>query len=209
MAYPTVTGVGRVDLKYFDGIGNWGSRFFISFGAGIDTTDANLSTLAEAISAMWGDDMASVVSDEYGLVSIVVTDLTDPTSPQGRWDGHVSGSRGGVALPSNISTDMRIRIADRYRGGHPVMHFPPPNSGDLDTRRQFTGDFISDFTTQAQGFLSDVNSYEISGGVDITWLVLRGYRNDAVPEAVTPYPVTNVLGRQALGTMRTRVKIRA
>jgi hypothetical protein len=206
MAMPTVAHHARIDLKYYDGTSNWGSRFFIFYGAGVTPDEAALNTLAAGIQSMWTSDMAQAISEAYSLVAVTATDLTSTSGPVGEWTGSEAGTVSGAALPSNVSADADLFIADRYRGGHPVMHFPPPPAGYLGTERTYSTSYKTNFDGWVTEFLNNVNSYEISGGVDIVWNVLRGYRNGASPSDVAPWPVLNASLRKTVGTMRKRAR---
>jgi hypothetical protein len=202
---PDVPNALRIDLGYYDGVANWGSRFFVIAIPGGGTASDNVA-LAGEVKGLWVDNMAPVVSADYALTSVKVTDLTTTTSPVGEWTGSEPGTIDDDALPSNVSSDMDIYINSRYRGGHPVMHFPPATAAQLATPRTWTDAFKTDFDTAADNFLAAVDGISDYGGGSIEWVVLRGYRPGATTGDVHAYQALSVTLRKYVGTMRRRAR---
>lgn len=205
MAYPTVTGVARVSLKWSDGTGTFGSRIYAFYG--LDTHDAGaLTDLANGVQAAYAANLVHLIDSNYKLVSVIARDLSDTTGTEGSWTGSVAGSLSGETLPSNVSTDVQLKIPSSYRGGHPVMHLPPPDASALETGRAYTDVFVTNATTYTQDFMTAVNDIVLEGGTAVVWTVLRGYRDGALPEAVTKYTVSSTQVRKYVGTMRRRAR---
>lgn len=195
----------RVDLKWGDTIGVFGSRFFYSYGPATPTA-GDLDTASATISGFASTDLGAAYSAAFRLVEVQCTDLDSVDGAVGRWDGSLPGALSGDPLTSNVSADLDLSISSRYRGGHPVMHLPPPNSEQIVSPRTWSADYITTLSSAGANFLEDLNSNSLIGDVDGVWVVLRGYRPGAEPGAVTPYPVQSTHGRQYVGTMRRRAR---
>jgi hypothetical protein len=201
---PTVAKTNRCDLIYNDGIANFGSRFFFYYGV-VSPDEGDQVTLAGEIKGVWVDNMAPLVSQRFALVEVRCTDLNSDTGAVGSWTGSESGTITGDYLSSNLSSDMDMAISSRYRGGHPVMHFPPPSADELTSARQWSSDFVGDFNTGSNNFLQAVNGLSLDA-TPLEWLILRGYRSGVEPDAVSPFPVNSTSLRQYIGTMRKRAR---
>jgi hypothetical protein len=136
------------------------------------------------------------------------TDIADRAGAEGQWTGHIAGTLTGDALGSNTSVDMLANIGLHYRGGHPLTHLPPAPASYTASPRAWTSTFVTNATAAMEAFLGDVNALDLPATFPVVWVVLRGYKNGAVPEAVTKNQVFSVKARTALGTMRKRLSTR-
>lgn len=202
---PTVLAVCRVDFEWSDGISTFGSRNFVATGdpdPGVDS----LNTLASGMSDAMGGSIMPLVSSGFTLIGVTATDLSSDSGNEGHWGGSVAGGDSEPALPSNVAIDLRLRIAPRYRGGHPVMHLPPSSADHLSSRRQWSAAFVTSMNDAGADYLAAVNDITAEGFTGVNWIVLRGYRPGALPEAVTQDPVLSTDTRQYVGTMRRRAR---
>lgn len=204
MAYPAVPGVSKVTLTWFDGTGNWGSRFFDAIGSA--ASGADLSTFAAAIAGYWETNLSALTPSPISLVEVTVEDLTSDTASTGSWTGTHSGSAGDLGCPSNVSVDFQAQIPKRYRGGHPCFHHPPPMVDVLATNRTLTTGFLTDALASWNGFIGDVNAYDTAPIEPDGITVLLGYKNGATPEAVTQNVIESYKVRPLVGTMRRRLQ---
>jgi hypothetical protein len=202
---PDVVGVARCSLTWSDGVSDFGSRIFTG-GIDPDITSADLVTLATQISDAYGANFPPWVAESFSLVEVEAMNLTSPESAVGFWRGSIPGTDSSNPLPSNVSMDLDLEIGVRYRGGHPVTHLPPSSSGNLGTARAWNDALVTAMDTAGEDFRTAVNAITPGTGPPVTWLVLRGYRSGALPEAVTQWPVLSVGLRKYLGTMRRRVR---
>jgi hypothetical protein len=186
-------------------VSTFGSRIFYSYGPSTPTT-GDFETASATVAGFWHADLAPYTHEDYSLVEVTMTDLTSTDGATGSWHGSNPGLSAGGAVPSNVTMDLDLSIASRYRGGHPVLHHPAPQSANLATPRTWNSSILTDFNTGAGDFLSDLNTTSLIGDVDGTWVVLRGYRPGALPEAVTIWPVLSIQPRQYVGTMRRRAR---
>lgn len=202
---PDVVGVTRCSFVWSDGVADFGSRIFVG-GTDPDIDSDDLTTLATQISAAYGDNFPMWVGTDFTLVEVEAMNLTSPTSAVGYWRGSIPGIDDGVSLPSNISMDGQLEIGVRYRGGHPVIHLPPSSSGNLGTARAWSDALVTAIDTSLTDFRTAINEITPGTGPPVTWIVLRGYRSGATPEAVTQWPVLSAGLRKYVGTMRRRAR---
>lgn len=204
MAYPDVSATLKLTLTWFDGTGNFGSRLFCDFDA--SPTGAELATFATAVAGFWNTNLAPLTPSPVGLVQVVAEDLTSDTSATGKWTGTHQGTAAATGLPSNCSIDFQAQIAKRYRGGHPVFHHPPPVVAALETNRTFTTGSLASWLTAWNDFIADINAYDTAPLAPVTVVVLLGYKNGALPEAVDTVLIESYAVRTLVGTMRRRLR---
>lgn len=202
---PDVPGVVRCGFTWSDNVSTFGSRIYVKQLTGGQSV-ADLEELATGLSAAWEARLNQTTASAYALVQVECTDLTTITGNTGFWTGDIAGILPGDELPSNTSVDLQLKIAPRYRGGHPVMHLPPPDTGRLQSPREWSVAYQGSVNTEGASFLSDVNAISIGADGDVVWVVLRGYRPGALPEAVEVDVVQRTACRAYVGTMRRRAR---
>lgn len=202
---PDVTGVARLDFKWSDTVGSFGSRIFVQAGsAGWNTADA--VEAATQVEALYASVMPITICETYALTEVTATDLSSDTGATGSWFGSEPGSITGGYLPANVTADMSIHIADRYRGGHPLTHWPPPGPASLMNARELSAAALAVSNPAYEDFFTGLNEITVDTFPPFRWVVLRGYRPGVLPEAVTQSPVVSVSARQYVGTMRRRAR---
>jgi hypothetical protein len=165
-----------------------------------------LESIASSVETAYEDNLNDNVSADYTLTQVEAQDLTSSTALAGYWRGSLAGGGSGEALPANVSADAQLHIAPRYRGGHPVLHLPPPPASQLGGARQFASTFVTAQNAALADFYAQINSITGEGSESMVWIVLRGYRPGAMPEAVSLWPVLATEARQYVGTMRRRAR---
>jgi len=117
-ALPAVPSVVRVDLNQSMGEDvHVLNRLFYHFGGALSNADA--ATWANTIQTDMGTDWAGAVHSDWGLLEVVVTDLTSATAAVGIAASTVIGSEPGTVLPAEDSMVFEYKVARRYRGGKP------------------------------------------------------------------------------------------
>lgn len=202
---PYVTSQARVDLEYTDGVSTFGSRFFVTYGP-VPPSEADCNAYSGVIKGLWTDNMAPLINQDYGLQTVTTTDIGASSGNEGSWHGLEVGGLTDAPLSSNVSADADLNISSRYRGGHPVMHFPPPGASELSNPRQFTSDFKTEFDTAVNNFLQAINGAEMVSATPTDWVILRGYRPGATEEEVQIFQVNSAELRRYVGTMRRRAR---
>ena len=201
---PLLPNTARAKLKYSDGSGKWGSRFFLNFPGPVPSVDMN--AVAATIAAAWFNDIAPIVHVDYTLVEVIWDDVSISTGAQGVWSGSHPGSLTGDPLPSSTTVNGRILIEDRYRGGHPVMHLPPPSVTELGGTRIYTPAYVATALTQFRKFFTDLTGSADPGLSGSAHVVPRHYRSGLPPGATTISFVRGYDVSQTLGNSRRRLR---
>lgn len=217
-ALPDVPSVIRVDFKHTEdedpGLGN---RFFYKYSGGAPAP-SDLNSFATQLSEWWGDYLAELAHSVVTLVSIVVTDLTSPTSARGEWAGSVSGTRSSTPLPVNDCALQNYTIARRYRGGKPRTYSPWGTVADLESGSVTR--WGSSFVTLCDSQWSTYESHVIGAGmgpaspteqvnvsyysgflsvqdpITLRWRNIPTPRSAAVVDAITAHALNPIVGSQ-------------
>lgn len=203
--YPDVVGVIRWDMTWGDGISEFGSRVFL--GGQLPGADVGgLTDLCNALNTLMVDNIVPLITQAVSFIGSTCTDLSSATGARATANVNVEGGSLGDPCSVNVCMDANASIPIRYRGGHPLTHFPPSSAHDLGGARQWSATTLGVWNTALADLLTGVNGTNFESGPDCIWTVLRGYRAGAAPEAVHPYPVTSLHARQYVGTMRRRAR---
>lgn len=110
--------------------------------------------------------------------SVQAVDLTNETPAGGADTTHGFTCTGGGQLAPSLSAMVNMRIAVRYRGGHPRMYFPPLNSVSQSTSEDtWTTSGQSGLTTAVTNHNGDINA-AITGCNQAIPLWLYAYQAD-------------------------------
>lgn len=146
-ALPDVPNVIRADFLFAtSATTKAGMRTFYSY-SGSAPSDATLDTIATSIEAAFASDLNSMLSNNYDLTEITLTDLTSPSSGRGTWSGSLNGGRAGAPPTIDTAVNLAFEIARRYRGGKPKIFLPFGITSDLNP----------DQVSWSNAFLGDVN----------------------------------------------------
>src|SRR5215472_8321117 len=96
-----------------------GWHIYLNSG-GPNPTAAQIQQMASEWSITYGSHWQQLAAGSCTLTEVIVTNLGDPTAPQGIWQGSIPGTRTGAAgLPANAAMVLSFGIGRRYRGGKP------------------------------------------------------------------------------------------
>lgn len=202
--YPPIAGVIRANWTFSDGVGKFGFRtFWLASTSPYSVSDLNY--LASHLSSLWSTNMASSVSNTFQLQRIDTVDLGEANGLKGVWQGSISGTATATTIPSNCTVNIRPILTQRYRGGHPVIHHPPPNSGQLSNQRNWSSSYCSSVASAWQALVTAVEALS-SGNITGTLHVVPLHWRPGAPAAnvVVATPQSYVVPT-LLGTMRRRL----
>lgn len=132
-ALPAVPNTLRIALRFSTtGILEAGVRFYYTYSGGPPTV-GNLNTMSTDISAAFGTDLAGLMSNDYHLIGVEITDLSSSTSAQGSWSGSVAGANSGHPPDIAVALLQNFTIARRFRGGKPRTYWPFGVAGNLNS----------------------------------------------------------------------------
>jgi hypothetical protein len=137
------------------------TTFFVSY-SGSPPSSANCITLATDFANAWASDL-NLWDTTTELAGCEVTDLTSPTSGQGRATTSYAGTEEGTLLAGGTALVANFTIARRYRGGKPRMYLPWGTTDSLETRQSWTADFVAAALAQIQAAFSTIIGTSVGG----------------------------------------------
>jgi hypothetical protein len=191
-------------MYWSDGAGQFGSRFYIQMGAG-HLAAPDLASYCTDVSAAWGTSLKAATQNNFALVKVVAQDLTDAASLSGTWQGSITGTSGTTEVPSSCCANIRFLIPQRYRGGHPLIHLPPPAGNTLANPRTWSGSFAGGMGTSFQTFINACIASTHGTLAGVKHVVPLGYRPGAVAADVILSQPSSYLCSQRVGSMRPRL----
>lgn len=169
---PIVPGVVEILIKWQVGEdSSASSKLYASTGA-TSLSQADLTTLANAIANQFGNLCTNYASSQVKLLSVSCIDLSSAAQTTGvSTVGTATGTRAGGFLPANVCVLANYRIARRYRGGKPRTYFPLGTQTDLQDSQLWQGSSLTNFQTAIGTAIS--NSVTATGGA----ITLTGHVN--------------------------------
>ena len=164
-ALPPVPAVLRVDFHFIVGEdGNAKCRFFLQY-SGTAPTTAQLNTFAGDIGTYWTAHVHGMYGSSTILDSITVTDLTSSTSAVGTASVGTAGDRTGTPNPASTAMLTSLKVARRYRGGHPRIYWPFGTALDVNDPQTWKTEFQDDYNSVMPAFFTAVKALIWAGAV--------------------------------------------
>jgi hypothetical protein len=177
---PAVPQVLRCTLKYtLGGDTDLINRFHILYDGGPPTT-ANLVTLATDIANAWAARIATIFTDGLALEEVTLEDLTSDTSAVGSWTGTQLGTNGSDPLSAGAALVLQMKIARRYRGGHPRIYWGGLDQADLATPQTWSAGALSTWPPLFLDFFADIEAMS-AGGTELLNIVNVSYFEGFTP----------------------------
>jgi hypothetical protein len=173
-------------------------------GAGHLTAN-DLNSYCTDVSVAWNTSLKAATQNNFALVKVVAQDLTDATGLTGTWQGSISGTSGISEVPSNASVNIRFMIPQRYRGGHPLIHLPPPAANTLANPRTWSGSFAGSMGGSFLTFITACIASSHGTLAGVKHVVPLGYRPGATTADVILSQPGSYLCSQRVGSMRPRL----
>lgn len=149
---------------------------------------ADLEALGDAIIDWWTTNLSGVVSSQYQLREVYVTDLTTDTSAAVTRvpDPDVFGTVGGEIMPLNVSWALSFRTAFRGRSFRGRNYFCG-----------FVTDQISSNTVNNDTVIAIKNAYlalfATATDAGVTWVIASRFHNKAPRTAGVTAPVIAIV----------------
>lgn len=172
-ALPDVNNVIRIDYGFTIGEDTTARcREFWQFGG--TPSSADLLTLATTIADDWSTaGMPALYPASTSLTSVTITNLTSPTAGQATFATNKVGTASGGILPANVALLESLKVARRYRGGHPRNYWPFGADTALADDQKWTSVFVAsctaallawrnDWTTDLPASISSVQQVNVS-----------------------------------------------
>lgn len=150
---PTPSGVVRFRLIHeLDSDLSIGCHFDYSYTGG-PPSNADLATLAAGVAGAWNTDVASLLSSDGLLSSVIATDLANPSTVDGVWTGSHAGTRSGNIATLATAATFIWAPNRRYRGSRPKMFAPYGVQADVTGANEWTSGFQSSAVTAIDAFM--------------------------------------------------------
>lgn len=206
-ALPNVAGVIKLQYHFTYGTdANVMTHMFFAIGSPSAINTADLQSFCNLARSSYVTNCLSLSTNAVQLGTVTATDLTTTTSAPVASTGSNSGTRS--LGPPNASTSVitNLKIARRYRGGHPRIYWPWGNSGDLYDAQHWTSSFIGLCQT---GINALVAALQGSSFASIPGPVLANvsyYQHNALRPTPTWDPVSSVVVNPIPGVQRRRLR---
>lgn len=167
------------------------NRFFMVYG-GTAPANADLNNLSTTVLTAWNTYMAAVIQAGYATESVTIEDLTSPTGAVGSATATHAGTDTGVTLGAATSMVVSLKIARRYRGGHPRMYIAGVSNSHLTDDQKWVAAFLPTFQTAVTSWMNAISVGVWSGGTSLTSVNVSyysGFHNFTFPSGRTrPIP---------------------
>lgn len=217
-ALPSPGKVVRVDL--FQTIGantRVKNRVFFSY-TGAGPTVSDLNTLATTISNAWNTNMVPQQNTGCTLTGITITDLASASGAQTVTSVSRIGTLAGTALNAGVAMIIKLKIARRYRGGHPRYYHAGRVVADLATSTSWVAANVTALVTAFTAFIAacvttpptnlgtmaQVNVSYFAGFTNRTNSAGRTFPRPSVRATPTVDTVTSQAGNNLVGSQRRR-----
>lgn len=164
---PTPSGVVRFRLIHeLDSDLSIGCHFDYSYTGG-PPSNADLATLAAGVAGAWNTDLASLLSSDGLLSSVIAIDLANPSTVEGVWTGSHAGTRSGNIATLATAACFIWAPNRRYRGSRPKMFTPYGVQADVTGANEWTSGFQSAAVTAMDAFLGALSGLS-AGSTNLT-----------------------------------------
>ena len=154
-ALPAVDHVVRVDFHMSQtDTPNMQNRLFFKYVGALSQADA--ATWCASMRSNWITHMGAHMANQVTLYKTVLTDLTSASAAQAIDTTTGAFAAGTSADIAGLSAVIQLKLARRYRGGHPRIYLPGVRATDVANLNQLTGGLISSLVTDIGAFISAV-----------------------------------------------------
>lgn len=171
-ALPPVANTAKIQLHHTYGTdANVVNSFHCVFSG--TSTETTMNAWAAWIGNHWGTDVASILSAQITLNSVLVQDLTSSSGAVGQATVNTAGT-GAAGAPANVAMVVRYIIARRYRGGRPHVSLAGLPATDLIDEDHWAPAVVTSAQTAWSTFMGHVASYT-GGGLTSSEIVNVSY----------------------------------
>lgn len=152
---PNVPKVIRYDI--FSALANvvtMRNRVFMQYSGTLSLVD--LGTLLANASTGWSTNMSPLLSTSFSVLGFTGTDLSTPSSPQAVNNTVLTGAVAGSPSEAAIAAIIKLKIARRYRGGHPRFYLPgvPVANYATGSVNQWSSTFLNSLAAAFSAFIA-------------------------------------------------------
>lgn len=141
---------------------------------------SDVTALATAARGYYKLRFTNLLANGFSQKEMYALDLTTDTGAQATISGTDAGGTVVSGLPNNVACCVTWSISRHYRGGHPRTYLPGIPGGAQFDVTSFTSSFITQVTTGAQGFRTDINAFTSTGITQARLCAVHRVRNKLV-----------------------------
>lgn len=167
MAGPTPPVPGVIKLDHVMTVGaDTNAHCHIFWGYTGAATLAQLNALANALFNPITTNLRTMFSPSVTFSRVDVIDMANPAAPVGSATIGSAGNRAGGTLTGETAALINLKVARRYKGGHPRIYWPAGVATDLSTPQAWSGAFSGTFQTAWTTYLASITG--ATGGPSLT-----------------------------------------
>lgn len=183
----------------------WANVFYVRYAPG-PTAQADVTALAGGLRGAWNTSIKPCVSTAASLTQTVVTDLSSDTGLTGVDNTTTAGGNAGsTALPASVALTVSMKIARRYRGGHPRMYLVGQITTNTTNQTNWTPAWITTVGTNMEAWRQAVNALTYPSMTVIQLVNLSYYSNKALRPQPTFDTITGIAVHSRMDTQRRRL----
>lgn len=137
----------------------WANVFWLKLTESGTVDTADLTAIADGISAAWAAHVAGQVNTAVYLQQVKVTHW-DGSGVETQYVGTYSHEGGQTSQMRNCAAAIVVDwfISAHYRGGHPRSYWPGPSDTDIDNGATLHSTYRTNLATAAAAFLTAVEA---------------------------------------------------
>lgn len=175
-------------------------------GGTIDT--AACQALATTVRTAWNTNLAPLVHAFTVLKTVEVTDISTRTGAQGVDTVGSTGTQAGTPSSNQVALVGSLKIAQRYRGGHPRIYIPGMVTANITGGTTFTSTYITSMQTALRAIRTAINGSS-AGGATWNMVAVSYFHKVGGAEAykIPPdiYVITDCVVHTRVDTVRRRL----
>lgn len=201
------------------GVGDWGTRFYLSYSSSAPS-GADCIALATELSTAYSAHLVGLASSAVLLSECDVLDIATHSGLSGQYNPSTTGTRAGTPNAAQVAFNVEYGIARRYRGGKPRGYWPFGVNNDLTTWSMWSTSLVTAVNTGIAAFFAAVEASTPGSFTGLQHVLLSYYhgftnitnssgRTRAVPTykgTATHDNVTGYFAKQLLSTQDRRRK---
>lgn len=183
----------------------WANVFHVRF-TGPTPSQTDMNALATGLRNAWDTNLKAIVS---GSGTLNTTTCVDLSSSSGLVSTNATASNGTLVnttnLPASVALVASMKIARRYRGGHPRMYLVGQTGVNTVNATSWTGAWITTTSTAFAAWLTAVNALTFTSMPTITLVCLSYYAGGTLRATPFADPVSSIVVHSRVDTMRRRL----
>ena len=205
-ALKPVPSVIKVDYQFQYGLNTNCHTHLFYHTTSTAVTATQLASFATKAATAWSTNLIDRMHNSVKLETVTTTDLGHAETAAGVATPNAVGTEPGSPLTAETAVLVSLRIARRYRGGHPRLYLPCGVAGDLQDPQHWS----NTFTTNMQGRMGPWTSALLgltAPDIVCDTLASVSYYNDNAPRDTPVWdPVTSIQVQQIPGSARRRMR---